>query len=121
MKKQNKNIHFIVSILLLGLSSCNGQKNDTANNLSDIIIGKWTLTVKQVNYPTILFNKDSTAIFTSMGDTIYRFKYYLSKNELVLKDFNHKKTRDKILKLDSDSLIFETLADEKRVQKYVRK
>ena len=55
-----------------------------------------------------------------MGDTIYRFKYYVDKTELVLKDINEKTIRDKILKMDRDSLIFETLADNKQVQKYYR-
>lgn len=117
MKKPNRILQFIF-ILPVILLSCNGQKiESTSNN----IVGKWQLTVKQVNYPSLIFNTDSTAIFNSMGDTLYRYKYYINESELFLKDINGKITKDKILKLDKDSLIFETLADNKQVQRYKRK
>ncbi len=63
---------------------------------------------------------DSTAIFNSLGDTLYRYRFYTDRNMLVLMDINGKETRDKILKLDRDSLIFETLAGHKEIQRYKR-
>lgn len=117
MKKLSNILYSTLFLLSCG-SSADQQKVNDYNNKD--IIGKWILTVKQVNYPSLVFNADSTAVFTSMADTIYRFKYYVDKTELVLKDINEKTIRDKILKMDRDSLIFETLADNKQVQKYYR-
>ncbi len=117
--KRLSNILYSTLFLISCGNSANQQKvNDYSNK---DIIGNWVLVVKQVNYPSLVFNTDSTAIFNSMGDTLYRYKYYVDKTELVLKDINGKVTRDKILKLDRDSLIFETLADNKQVQRYKRK
>ena len=118
MKRLSNILFSTLFILSCGNSAKQVKVNDYTNK---DIVGKWILAVKQVNYPSLVFNTDSTAVFTSMGDTIYRFKYYVDKTELVLKDINEKVTRDKILKLDRDSLVFETLADNKQVQRYKRK
>lgn len=114
-----KKLSSILCVVLL-LSCGNAVNQQQQGYTNKDIIGKWVLTVKQVNYPSLIFNTDSTAIFNSMGDTVYRYKFYIDKIELVLKDINGKVTRDKILKLDADSLIFETLADNKEVQRYKR-
>jgi hypothetical protein len=56
-----------------------------------------------------------------MGDTLYRYKYYIDKSELILKDLEGKIINNKILKLDGDSLVFEELVDNKQIQRYIRK
>lgn len=115
MKKLN-NILCIVMIISCG----NFANNDSRVFKNEKIIGKWVLSVKQVNYPSLHFNADSAAIFNSLGDTIYRYKFHIDKSYLILRDINGKTLKDKILKLDNDSLIFETLADNKFIQKYYR-
>ena len=113
-----KELNSILCIVIM--FSCGNVLNNQQNYRLENIVGKWLLTVKQVNYPSLIFSSDSTAIFNSMGDTVYRYKFYIDKTELVLRDINGKTTKDKILKVDSDSLIFETLADNKTVQKYCK-
>lgn len=113
-----KKLSSILSFVLL--FSCGNVQNHVKSFTNTDIIGKWILATKQINYPSLIFNADSTAIFNSMGDTVYRYKFYIDNSVLVLKDINGKETRDKIFKLDSDSLIFETLADNKAEQKYKR-
>jgi hypothetical protein len=116
--KRHRN--FFSVLLLASLLACSNVSQKQENNFSSDIVGEWSLTVKQVNYPKLIFNPDSTAVFTSMGDTIYRYRYYVEQSELVLKDINEQLTRDKILKLDKDSLVFETLANNRSVQRYIR-
>jgi hypothetical protein len=108
------------TLFLLSCGNTPKQKQEKIYVDNDIL-GKWLLVVNQVNYPSLIFKNDSTAIFNSMGDTIYRYKYHIEKTELILKDINGKETKDKILKLDKDSLIFETLIEHKIIQRYTRK
>lgn len=115
-----RNHSFLCALLLTSLIACSNLSRQQTDNFASDIVGEWQLTVKQVNYPKLIFNRDSTAIFTSMGDTIYRYKYYVEKSNLVLRDIDGKLTRDKILKLSKDSLIFETLAINRSVQRYIR-
>ncbi|ELM3645234.1 hypothetical protein LIS90_13535 [Flavobacterium psychrophilum] len=116
MRKHN-NILFIY--LIFGCAfifNCCGQTKFKPKD----IIGKWSLTIKQLNYPTLIFKSDSTAVFTSMGDTIYRFKYFVDRKQLFLKDINGRLTKNNILKLDKEYLVFKTLLDNSKIQIYKR-
>jgi len=106
------------SFLMLILYSCSINKRLSYTN-SDII-GRWALTKESINYPTLDFQKDSTVTLYSRGDTVYSYNYYLNKTELVLNYMNRTVYKDRILRLDKDSLIFETLAQNKSIQKYKR-
>lgn len=86
-----------------------------------MLLGKWELNKDQVNYPTLFFNKDSTAVFSSKGDTIYEFRYSLQDDQLVLKDISNKRTINSITFLDSSKLIFSNLIEYNTRQEYNRK
>lgn len=87
-------------------------------------LGEWKLVNAeplQINYPELIFKNDSTASFTSRGDTIYWFmRYFLKSDSLILKDNEGKISKCKILKLDNDSLVFKTLLGHKKVQRYIK-
>ena len=84
------------------------------------ILGKWELTEEefQVNYPILYFNTDSTAMFSSRGDTIYRFKYLLISENLILKDLEGNESTWKISVLNETELIFEKLFENINPQHY---
>lgn len=84
------------------------------------ILGKWELTEEefQVNYPILYFNTDSTAMFSSRGDTIYRFKYLLISENLILRDLEGKESTWKISVLNEKELIFEKLFENINPQHY---
>ncbi|MDB5272089.1 MAG: hypothetical protein JWO58_456 [Chitinophagaceae bacterium] len=105
---------FVISSLVL---SCSMSKNHKKNLLE----GEWKLIDNQLNYPSIRFDKLNTALLTSRADTIYRFTYNVRSDKLILKDLNGKVYENRILKLDSDSLIFENLFKNNFIQKYIRK
>jgi hypothetical protein len=92
----------------------------TSLKKSEKILGKWELTEKefQVNYPILYFNTDSTAMFTSRGDTIYRFKYLLKSENIILKDLNGKESTWKISVLNEKELVFEKLFENIKPQHY---
>lgn len=84
---------FLVIILLL-LFSCKskvriGRENDVESNY---ILGCWKNINGEIGYPCLSFMNDSTAIFTSKGDTLYRMKYHLKGSNLYL--FDREKTFD---------------------------
>ncbi|MFK7049509.1 hypothetical protein FLACOL_00623 [Flavobacterium columnare] len=108
------------SLFLFFLFSCN-YKNRFENG-NEFIIGRWILdsTKKQINYPEIIFYKDSTAVFKSQGDTLYRFNYYLDGTFIALKDINNVKEKYKIHKLTKDSLSFDELRENEFRQTYTR-
>lgn len=112
-------MRFIILYILLTLS-CTPTKNIQKNILSKNIIGRWCLTVNQTNYPSITFREDSLAIFDSRGDTVYRFKYYLSESDLFLVQPTSEVRKNHILSLTKDSLIFETLLEHNTRQSYYK-
>lgn len=96
--------------------------NVTIPKESNKILGKWKLTEKdfQVNYPILYFNTDSTAMFTSRGDTINRFKNVLKLENLNLKDLNGKENNWKISVLNEKELVFEKFFENIKPQHYKR-
>ena len=118
------NYHFYAFFLMTTILLC---CNKRIRNVGDKkienteILGEWLLIKKQINYPMLTFNKDSNAIFSSMGDTVYRFKYYVKDSQLVLRDINGVMSKNVILKLDRDSLIFKSLIKNMKIQSYKHK
>ena len=106
----------IIFLLAFFLDGCGLKEQKEDGKL----LGKWELNEKkfQVNYPILYFNSDSTAIFTSRGDTIYRFKYSLMSENLTLKDLNGVETVWKISKFDGKQLVFEKLFENSKAQRY---
>ena len=110
--------YFIALMLFLFSVSCN-MKGQTDFNK---ILGKWVLQEKtfQINYPVLYFNTDSSAIFTSHGDTIYRFKFILIDEHLILKDGYNQETIWKIMELSQSQLVFKSLFENGKRQIYKR-
>lgn len=118
MRKLNKS--YIIIFVLATLLSCSFSSKNNPNHESQII-GTWVLNKKQVNYPKLTFKSNSTCIFTSMGDTLYKFKYRVTGSELILEDVLGRIEKNKILELSKDVLIFENLWKNKGRQEYNRK
>lgn len=115
--KRNTSMKLIVSsfILLFGCAANFQQKENS------LIKGVWILQAKNaINYPKIIFNNDSTAVFRSEGDTIYRFTYVLKGSDLVLQDFHGTKETYELLRLTTDSLVFKSLRENQERQIYLR-
>lgn len=117
MKKLNRVPSIVIALVTLFSCVSMDKKNYRYENL----IGTWILTKKQVNYPELTFNNDKTCIFTSMGDTIYRFKYDLKRDELILEDMEGTIKKNRILKLTKEELVFESLWENKTKQDYIKK
>jgi hypothetical protein len=111
-------IKIICLLLFLSATSC----STTEQTSSKRLVGKWVLQEKafQVNYPILYFNTDSSAVFTSHGDTIYRFKFNLQGTKLLLKDVYGKETKWEIKKLCENQLVFGSLFENEKQQIYKR-
>lgn len=108
----------IVIILFLFLNSCGVSKK---NNPKLVIVGKWCLVDKKsINYPTITFDNEGIAIFTSKMDTVYSYKYFIKNDELNLIQPSRKVNVDKIIKISKDSLVLKSLLENKKEQIYYR-
>lgn len=95
----------------------------TQNKNDELILGKWILSNNQklqVNYPILYFNTDSTAIFCSRGDTIYRFNYKIHKKCLILIDINGIEMKCPIKEISCQNLVFFNLLKHKTIQYYRR-
>lgn len=106
----------IIILITSVLVSCNS--TNKLHSKQSAIIGTWRLVGNQINYPTISFTADGHATFHSRIDTVYSFKYFVENKYLniVLPDTSISKNR--ILALTRDSLIFETLLENKKKQTY---
>jgi hypothetical protein len=119
MKLPQKNLKMKVAIL--GLVILLGCAANVQNKEDRLIQGTWILQDKSaINYPKIIFNNDSTAIFRSEGDTIYRFTYLLRNSHLVLQDLYGTQEIYEILRLNRDSLVFKSLRENQERQFYLR-
>jgi len=110
---------FIIKIFFISFLFFEGC-SVTVSKENKKILGKWELTEEefQVNYPILYFNTDSTAMFTSRGDTIYRFKYLLKSESLILKDLDDKESTWKISVLNEKELVFDKLFENIKLQHY---
>jgi hypothetical protein len=111
----------LLNLVIIVFFSCN-YKNGLRNG-NKLIIGRWFLDSKQkqINYPEVVFYNDSTAVFTSRGDSIYYFNYFLDGSSLILKNINNIKEKYEINKLTKDSLIFNDLRENEFSQIYTRR
>lgn len=111
-----RTVFTIFTLLLL-----NGCIQNKVFNYEENIIGYWCLNSEDLNYPSIIFNEDSSAIFNSHIDTVYTFKYFVEKNYLHIYRSNKNGTdKYEILYLDDDSLVFNTLIEKDKKQIYLR-
>jgi hypothetical protein len=109
----------VITILIIyALASCGATHK--LNKLQDSIIGTWCLVENQTNYPTITFRADALATFDSRIDTVYSFKYSIDGKYLNLVQPDTSISRNRILTLSKDSLVFETLLENKTKQTYYR-
>ncbi len=79
-----------------------------------ILVGDWELEHNGNDvaaYPAISFGKDSTAIFYSPGDTVYRYNYAIKNDTVMLTDIFGKTSLGIIRKLDNRTLVFDRLAE----------
>ncbi len=108
-------IHFIF-LLFIGCSSPIHKVIDYK-----ILIGEWKLeSDTQVNYPLIEFRADSTAIFSSRGDTLYRYNFILKGDTLLLKDIFNNELINTINFLNNKQLIFDKLLEHETKQTYTK-
>jgi hypothetical protein len=87
------------------------------------IVGSWVNTNQAaINYPTVTFTS-TEAVFTSRGDTVYRFSYTLDQQThiLWLTDRTGKRQAAKIVKATVDSLVFTRLWVVDSPQRFVKK
>lgn len=108
---------FILQVLLFFCAEVSAQVE------SGCLQGKWELKgdESQINYPILSFNKDSSAVFSSRADTLYRFNYSIKKNYLILRSTSTPEvTRWEILRLSKDELVFKNLFEHKEKQVYKR-
>ena len=83
------------------------------------LVGEWALNSEtQINYPLIEFKSDSTAIFKSKADTIYRYNFVLKGDTLILINSFNVKSINKINFLNNQKLIFNKLLEHKTRQVY---
>ena len=119
MKKLHK--PYLILTALIVLLSCSFVTSDKNIVSESNIVGTWHLNKKQVNYPQLTFSSDNTCIFTSMGDTLYRFKYEVKGDELILEDILKKISKNKIISLTKNTLVFEKLLENTSKQEYTKK
>lgn len=105
------------AVLIFFLCSCS-----TKQIAKDDILGEWRLQSKEspINYPSVSFDKDSSAVLTSRADTIYRYQYRVGDNSIIFKDLDGKESEFKILELNGSTLVFENLFEHKEKQVYKR-
>ncbi len=115
-----KNMMSLLWVLLIAGCSPNGTDYVPVKDVS--IEGEWeNVNEKAVFYRTLTFT-DSSAVFTSRGDTIYRFKYYLdpASRTLWLTDAFNKKLSAKVIKSDKDSLVLDRLWELNTKQRFFK-
>ncbi len=112
-------MRYILILMFVLFFSCASQKKYPSSSTQFSIVGRWCLITNQVNYPTLIFKKDSLATFTSLGDTAYFFKYYVRDKNLHLIN-TIGQIENTILSLTSDSLVFEHLLEHNNKQTYYR-
>lgn len=84
------------------------------------ILGEWILKENQINYPSLEFNADSSAVFTSRADTLYRFRFVVKGDSLILTDINNNISVNRIKTLNETELTFCQLLEHDKEQAYRR-
>lgn len=99
---------FIAIVLIFQLNSCLLLKNNENEIHTKTILGIWRSKEKQSKHPSLNFGPYSLVSVGSNIDTVYWFKYVLENRYLILRN-GSKVMKNKILKLDGDSLVFESI------------
>lgn len=123
MEQNVKNQYIYIMIGLCFFLSCTSKKKKQSRIISkDMLFGEWTLVggEKQINYPTIEFFKDGSAVLYSQADTLYRFTFSIRNDSLFLADINGKKYANKIEDLNAKTLALDGIADVKEKQMFER-
>lgn len=103
--------------MLLPFVSCSSSTNKIVEH--ETLIGEWELNSEtQINYPLIEFYSDSTAIFRSKADTLYRYNFKLKEDSLILINNSNIISVNKILVLNDKQLVFDKLIEHKNKQTY---
>ncbi len=107
-------------VVMLLLFSCNIKR--ASENCEAIIHGKWVSVEETINYDALFFLPNNTAIFTSKGDTIFRYDYKVncSRSKLLLSDVYGNKYEHQIKLLSNDSLFFKKFFHSNGMVKYIR-
>jgi hypothetical protein len=100
-------------ILILLLFGC---VNENINS-HHLIIGKWKSTEWNY-YKSAIFDSDSSVVFDNHIDTLYRFKYKVDGDTLVLFSNTGIQYRTTIIKLTSDSLVLNGLEKRPNILRY---
>jgi len=111
---------FIAIFLIFQLNSCFILKNNENKIHTKNILGVWRSKEKQSKHPSLNFGPDSLVSVGSNIDTVYWFKYFLKNRYLILRS-GSEVIKNKILKLDSDSLVFESIFKIPSRQSYFRR
>lgn len=80
------------------------------------ILGEWRLNTDQINYPLLRFDIDSSAVFSSRGDTIYYYIYYIKGDTLMLNNAYG----GRIKTLTKEDLVFYDLLENGDEQVYAK-
>ncbi len=115
-----KNCLFVLFALCFLIGCGSMSKNSFVS--SEKLFGEWVLEneTHAINYPKIEFAADSTALFFSRGDTIYRFKFQVKSDNLYLTDIFGKEETYRVIGITDDQLIFSSLREKKVKQVYKR-
>lgn len=113
---QNRTILYFVFFLFSG---CNSSNYSSKEITTSDIIGCWKLKDNGISYTRLVFSKDSTAIFESKADTVYRFKYWIKDNFLMLED-NSKTFKCSIINYSVNTFSFKDVIVNQKVLNYFR-
>lgn len=101
----------VLVIIAFLAAACSGWPGDNVRHDFKEIVGCWQLVdpANEVNYPKICFERDSSAIFSSRGDTLYAFKLKAVDTHLHLADVFGEVFSFPIHYLGKDSLVFKDI------------
>lgn len=112
-------LYIALIIAMIFLDECVSHSNSGVSYNNSEVIGCWKQSGTNLSYTYLIFKRDSTAIFESKADTIYRFKYWVTKNELILEDVN-RIYKCPILELTIKKFTFEDVVVNKKKLFYQR-
>lgn len=114
-----KHTMFLIFILL-SFYDCNTPRSPPG--CCEKILGKWISVEETINYNTLIFYSNNYCVFTSRGDTLFRYAYKLEgcSSNLLLSDVYGNNYEYKIKLLSKDSLIFAKFFSSDEIKKYVR-
>jgi hypothetical protein len=86
------------------------------------ILGKWAASETTIHCDTLFFLLDNKAVFTSRGDTIFRYQFSIDcrSSKLFLKDHEGNQFEQEISLLTNDRLLFANFFNVGRAKNYVK-